>query len=533
MVEEPWAAAGARLAGLRQRHPRLGRGLDAAVALARRDRDVGGSVLSAALAVRLFLWLLPWCLLAVAALGFIGSRDTLQDLARKAGLGPPIQALLGEVGAQAAPGRWFVAATGAVLLGWATIVLGSTAERVRTGIRGAEPRPRARTQVLRSLRYSTAIGATLVVYAAAGLAHTAGVPWPVVVPFSVLALFGLGSILLGTGRSRGWWRRGLTGELVAGSLLFAVGLEAMRLVGTVYLPHKFDRSSALYGTFGVTAAILVWLALSARLIVLAHLLEASRSGPGHAPAAEAPAAVAPSSPAGPGRVQAGWTRPTSTGYLTVIVLVVATYAVSLAATGRTASVVVLLLQAVSVRVVLARSGAQAWLRRTADAAIGVALVVGAAAALVPPGPVARVLLTAVFAVTAALYLVAPAAILRDVLSADRIDGRALAGATAAYLQIGMFFAFGYQLINAVGSTPVFGTPADTGDLIFFSYVTLTTTGYGNLVPVGWAGQTLAVIEVVVGQLFLVVALGKIVTAWVPRKPARRPDREGDTDVDSP
>ena len=89
----------------------------------------------------------------------------------------------------------------------------------------------------------------------------------------------------------------------------------------------------------------------------------------------------------------------------MIVLVIATYAVSLAATGRIASVVVLLLQAVSVRVVLARSGAHAWVR-AADAAIGVALVVGAAAALAPPGPVARVLLTAVFAVTAALYLVA-------------------------------------------------------------------------------------------------------------------------------
>jgi uncharacterized BrkB/YihY/UPF0761 family membrane protein len=59
-----------------------------------------------------------------------------------------------------------------------------------------------------------------------------------------------------------------------------VGLEAMRLVGTVYLPPKFDRTSALYGTFDVTVAILVWLALSARLIVLAHLVEARRDHEG-------------------------------------------------------------------------------------------------------------------------------------------------------------------------------------------------------------------------------------------------------------
>jgi hypothetical protein len=51
---------------------------------------------------------------------------------------------------------------------------------------------------------------------------------------------------------------------------------------------------------------------------------------------------------------------------------------------------------------------------------------------------------------------------------------------------------------------------------FFSFTTLTTTGYGNLVPAGNPGQTIAVVEMILGQLFLITALGKIVTEWQPR-----------------
>ena len=48
--------------------------------------------------------------------------------------------------------------------------------------------------------------------------------------------------------------------------------------------------------------------------------------------------------------------------------------------------------------------------------------------------------------------------------------------------------------------------------LFFSFVTLTTTGYGNLVPTGNPGQSLAVLEAPLGQLFLVTAVGKLVSA---------------------
>ena len=93
------------------------------------------------------------------------------------------------------------------------------------------------------------------------------------------------------------------------------------------------------------------------------------------------------------------------------------------------------------------------------------------------------------------------------------------GAIAAYLFVGMFFAFTYRAIGILQPTPFFGAegPGDMSQALFFSFVTLTTTGYGNLVPATNPGQSMAVLEAVLGQLFLVTAVAKIITAWKPRR----------------
>ena len=120
----------------------------------------------------------------------------------------------------------------------------------------------------------------------------------------------------------------------------------------------------------------------------------------------------------------------------------------------------------------------------------------------------------IFAVCGLLYLIAPFAIVRERMLRRDIDIETLLGAVAAYLLIGMFFAFAYKAAGEFGSVPFFGS-AGHGSLsqdLFFSFVTLTTVGYGNLVPAANPGQTFAVLEAVTGQLFLVVAVGKIISS---------------------
>ena len=125
----------------------------------------------------------------------------------------------------------------------------------------------------------------------------------------------------------------------------------------------------------------------------------------------------------------------------------------------------------------------------------------------------------------ALYALTPVVIVAHVIRRPGVDREAFFGGVAAYLLIGMTYAFAYVALGEFpGSPPFFGAQGDgtTAQCLFFSFTTLTTTGYGDLVPAGNPGQSLAISEAVLGQLFLVTALGKIVS----NLPAQRPGRGG-------
>ncbi|WP_250030198.1 ion channel [Paractinoplanes maris] len=83
----------------------------------------------------------------------------------------------------------------------------------------------------------------------------------------------------------------------------------------------------------------------------------------------------------------------------------------------------------------------------------------------------------------------------------------------------MAFGFAYRTVEVLQPGPFFGDsgPATLPDFLFFSFTTLTTTGFGDLVPTGNPGRSLAVLEALTGQLFLVTAVAKVVEAWRPRR----------------
>ena len=117
-----------------------------------------------------------------------------------------------------------------------------------------------------------------------------------------------------------------------------------------------------------------------------------------------------------------------------------------------------------------------------------------------------------------LYFIAPFSIARHIAMRPVVDRETMLGAIAAYLCIGIAFALIFQALGGIQASPFFAGHGDgtISDDLFFSFVTLTTTGYGNLVPSQNPGQSLAVMEALVGQLFLVTAVAKIVGAWRPR-----------------
>ena len=92
-----------------------------------------------------------------------------------------------------------------------------------------------------------------------------------------------------------------------------------------------------------------------------------------------------------------------------------------------------------------------------------------------------------------LLATAMGAVLRRVVTTAEVGSRTILGALSVYTVLGLLFTYLYGLIDRLQSTPFFEGHPDPGgsDLIFFSYTTLTTTGYGNLVPDGQPGEMVA------------------------------------------
>ncbi len=205
-------------------------------------------------------------------------------------------------------------------------------------------------------------------------------------------------------------------------------------------------------------------------------------------------------------------------YGLVLLLVVVTYVVSVSVTEEWAAPVVLTVQLATVWLTLRTSQARRVVRLVASIVLCLAAVVAVVSYFVhKPGEQ----LGGIFTICCLLYLIAPFSIVRHLIVRRAIDIETLLGAIAAYLLIGIFFAFAYKAAGEFGSAPFFGS-AGSGTLsqdLFFSFVTMTTVGYGNLVPAANPGQTFAVLEAVTGQLFLVVAVGKIISS-MPRRGER-------------
>jgi hypothetical protein len=106
-------------------------------------------------------------------------------------------------------------------------------------------------------------------------------------------------------------------------------------------------------------------------------------------------------------------------------------------------------------------------------------------------------------------------ILHRVLVAPEVTMDTLFGAIAAYLLIGVSWGMVYGLIEHLhpGSFRVAvasGKPIAWPDFTFFSFVTLTSTGYGDMVPLTGYAKSLAILEAVVGVMYPAVLIGRLI-----------------------
>jgi membrane protein len=246
------------------------------VAVQRRFGEVHGSYLAAAVTLAAFLSLFPLLLVAIAVLGFLGeTTETLAaDVVEGLGLPPdgPAAELVEGTMSTARESRRAASLTGLLGLLWTGLGLVSALQYAYNS---------AWQVTGRGLR-DKAVGLGWLVGAALLFASSLAVTTAIGVLPGGLAPLQLG---VGLGLSFGlflWTAKVLCHRdvgwraLVPGAVLGAVGLEALKLVGSIYVPRAVASSSALYGSIGVVFAVLAWLWVFGRLVVYSAVLNVVR-----------------------------------------------------------------------------------------------------------------------------------------------------------------------------------------------------------------------------------------------------------------
>lgn len=256
------------LAHRRHRHPALDvawRGVDL-------DARVNGGILSAAVALRLFLFVVPLGLVLVTGFGFLADagQETPTELARRAGVTGLIASAVGSAGELTVLNRLVLLAGGLYAGGRAARSLRQTLEVVHALVWDQRPEPRGGVRPALGLLAVAAAAAVLVlvvgrIRAADATAGAVATAVSLVVPLG------------------GWWwlsdrlphgdapRR----ALLPGAVLMAAGVQVVHVVTVYLLARQVSGRSDTYGTLAVAMAVLLWATFLGRLVVSTAVLNAT------------------------------------------------------------------------------------------------------------------------------------------------------------------------------------------------------------------------------------------------------------------
>jgi voltage-gated potassium channel len=127
-----------------------------------------------------------------------------------------------------------------------------------------------------------------------------------------------------------------------------------------------------------------------------------------------------------------------------------------------------------------------------------------------------------------------------ILHAPRVNAEVLCAGLSVYLLLGMAWMFAYLLVSDLSPDAfAFTTGTDSGHFLsrfnafYFSFITLSTVGYGDIVPISYVARMLAAMEAITGTLFVAVLIARLVALHSSQPPNPAGDDLGPTTTRKP
>lgn len=238
-----------------------------------RELRYGGGLLAGGLAYRLFLWLVPLGLVGAVLLGvwLDYDEDGVEEAAEDFGIGAAAVASAHDAVETSSTNSVVLIVVGLCLLGWFSLGF-VRALQLAYALAWSLERPRMRkpfhaVAIFNGLFLAAAGGAVALTW----LREAVGVGALVGLVATLALQTGLALVVMRLlpNRAERWQ------ELLPGAVLLAVGTELVHVAVVFYFAPKLERSSELYGLLGVSAVLLVWLYVVARLATGAAFLNAT------------------------------------------------------------------------------------------------------------------------------------------------------------------------------------------------------------------------------------------------------------------
>jgi uncharacterized BrkB/YihY/UPF0761 family membrane protein len=238
-----------------------------------RDRRFAGGVLAGGLSYRLFLFLLPFSLFIVTAIGAVadGVNRELSDLAQHAGLGASLAASVGASVDTSNRGIFLIAGSAAVLTLAAGVGVIKTMRLISAIAWQVDPGRMTRRIFASAI---LAVGCmALMGFRALLLEVSAGPLAEAIIIIAEMLMIAAAVLaaywVLPRAKGTHWT------DLIPGAVLVTVGFAALRIVTIVWFANRLDRVDDLYGALGVATVFLAWLFIVARLLVAGAALNAT------------------------------------------------------------------------------------------------------------------------------------------------------------------------------------------------------------------------------------------------------------------
>ena len=111
---------------------------------------------------------------------------------------------------------------------------------------------------------------------------------------------------------------------------------------------------------------------------------------------------------------------------------------------------------------------------------------------------------------------------RQIAVGNDISPNRIVGAVCVYLLLGVMWSLAYNVLEYLQPGSFKGlselvSPTWNPDWIYFSFVTITTLGYGDITPITQTARSLAVAEAIVGQFYIAVLVAGLVSAYISSK----------------